>query len=293
MTTRLIHSSSRLLAKSLQQKRQKTNSPNSKEGYEDKDQLQKYEVNEAQEAQIDLEKTDSAPDEKQVKGSDVVRTKGYTDQCTANSEDIRKFFSDVGGVASIRILHDRNTGKSRNLGISYTGNAPYIRHKEYVVDHMHDAEGLVKSHHVTVMMGLAYVDFYNKEQTAVICTRLSIAGQIPNRTEVMVVEFPGNKKAQLESASKEYVETHNASGSQEAPQTATLKSDDNIQFKGKNIFAVPRNVRTLGLSANKLKTVEEGDEKPKSNDEFRKIIEALGIIQNCLAKLKHKRRPPM
>ena len=58
----------------------------------------------------------------------------------------------------------------------------------------------------------------------------------------------------------------------EALQTATLKSDDNIQFKGKNIFAVPRNVRTLGLSANKSKTVEEGDEKPKSNDEFRKMF---------------------
>jgi hypothetical protein len=35
---------------------------------------------------------------------------------------------------------------------------------------------------------------------------------------------------------------------------------------------VPRNVRKLGLSANKSKTVEEGDEKPKSNDEFRKMF---------------------
>lgn len=63
-------------------KRQKQTAQTQKKGYEDKDQLQKYEVNEAQEAQMDLEKTDSAPDEKQVKGSDVVRTKGYTDQCT-------------------------------------------------------------------------------------------------------------------------------------------------------------------------------------------------------------------
>ncbi|KAJ6928112.1 hypothetical protein NC651_011959 [Populus alba x Populus x berolinensis] len=258
-------------------KRQKQTAQTQKKGYEDKDQLQKYEVNEAQEAQIDLEKTDSAPDEKQVKGSDV-----------ANSEDIRKFFSDVGGVASIRILHDRNTGKSRNLGISYTGNAPYIRHKEYVVDHMHEAEGLVKSHHVTVMMGLAYVDFVDDEHLAAAITknkqllfgkRLSIARSDPKQNRRDGRRVPreqafasDRRRPNWESASKEYVETHNASGSQEAPQTATLKSDDNIQFKGKNIFAVPRNVRTLGLSANKLKTVEEGDEKPKSNDEFRKMF---------------------
>lgn len=239
-------------------KRQKQTAQTQKKGYEDKDQLQKYEVNEAQEAQIDLEKTDSAPDEKQVKGSDVVRTKGYTDQCTvfisnihfkANSEDIRKFFSDVGGVASIRILHDRNTGKSR---------------------------------------GLAYVDFVDDEHLAAAITknkqllfgkRLSIARSDPKQNRRDGRRVPreqafasDRRRHNWESASKEHVDTHNASGSQEAPQTATLKSEDNIQFKGKNIFAVPRNVRTLGLSANKLKTVDEGDEKPKSNDEFRKMF---------------------
>lgn len=239
-------------------KRQKQTAQTQKKGYEDKDQLQKYEVNEAQEAKIDLEKTDSAPDEKQMKGSDVVRTKGYTDQCTvfisnihfkANSEDIRKFFSDVGGVASIRILHDRNTGKSR---------------------------------------GLAYVDFVDDEHLAAAITknkqllfgkRLSIARSDPKQNRRDGRRVPreqafasDRRRHNWESASKEYVDTHNASGSQEAPQTATLKSDDNIQFKGKNIFAVPRNVRTLGLSANKSKTVEEGDEKPKSNDEFRKMF---------------------
>lgn len=46
---------------------------------------------------------------------------------------------------------------------------------------------------------------------------------------------------------------------------------DSIQLKGKNTFAVPRNVRPLGYTANKTK-VEEGDEKPKSNEEFRKMF---------------------
>lgn len=62
-------------------KRQKNTAQAQKKGYEDKDQLQKHEVNDAQETKIDLEKTDSAP-EKQMKGSDAVRTRGYTDQCT-------------------------------------------------------------------------------------------------------------------------------------------------------------------------------------------------------------------
>jgi len=48
---------------------------------------------------------------------------------------------------------------------------------------------------------------------------------------------------------------------------------DNIQFKGKNTFAVPRNVRplALGYTENKPKA-EVGDEQPKSNEEFRKMF---------------------
>jgi hypothetical protein len=54
----------------------------------------------------------------------------------ANSEDIRKFFSDVGGVASIRILHDRNTGKSRvslslSLSLSNTHTRKQRRHTSF------------------------------------------------------------------------------------------------------------------------------------------------------------------
>jgi len=46
---------------------------------------------------------------------------------------------------------------------------------------------------------------------------------------------------------------------------------DSIQFKGKNTFAVPRNVRALGYTENKPKA-EVGDEQPKSNEEFRKMF---------------------
>jgi len=47
--------------------------------------------------------------------------------------------------------------------------------------------------------------------------------------------------------------------------------NDNIQLRGKNTFAVPRNVRPLGFTVNKP-IAEEGDEKPKSNEEFRKMF---------------------
>lgn len=56
-------------------------------------------------------------------------------------------------------------------------------------------------------------------------------------------------------------------------ENASIKGRDNdgIQLKGKNTFAVPRNVRPLGFTANKPKADEE-DEKPKSNDEFRNML---------------------
>lgn len=59
--------------------------------------------------------------------------------------------------------------------------------------------------------------------------------------------------------------------SSRAPQSANRRRGTvNIEIKGKNTFAVPRNVKPLGWSANKPEA--EGDEKPKSNDEFRKMF---------------------
>lgn len=72
------------------------------------------------------------------------------------------------------------------------------------------------------------------------------------------------------SAPNESVES--SGGVTEARQSANQKrGGDNIQLRGKNIFAVPRNVKPLGWTANALKT-EEVDEQPKSNEEFRKLF---------------------
>lgn len=61
------------------------------------------------------------------------------------------------------------------------------------------------------------------------------------------------------------------------PKSTTPHNDgDIVQLKGKNTFAVPRTVRPLGWtdkSKPKTEGAEEGeDEKPKSNNEFRKML---------------------
>lgn len=60
------------------------------------------------------------------------------------------------------------------------------------------------------------------------------------------------------------------------PDSDQGHSEKKVQMKGKNTFAVPRNVRPLGYTSNinrKPDGVEEvADEQPKSNDEFRKML---------------------
>ena len=75
------------------------------------------------------------------------------------------------------------------------------------------------------------------------------------------------------SASRESVEASKQSSAPLALQSNPRKPRvDHIQLKGKNTFAVPRNVSTLSRTAKKPETEEQDDEKPKSNDEFRKMF---------------------
>ncbi|KOM49302.1 hypothetical protein LR48_Vigan08g012900 [Vigna angularis] len=185
------------------------------------------------------------------------KNRAYSDKCTAfisnlhptaNYEHIRNFFSDVGGIVAIRILHDKFTGKSR---------------------------------------GLAYVDFLDDEHLAaalaknkqkLIGKKLSIARSDPRR---------GGRESSNPKTLTEHADTFNHSGKKSAVSKETddaykgdvkdakfssrKQENDNIQLRGKNTFAVPRNVRPLGFTANKP-IAEDGDEKPKSNEEFRKMF---------------------
>ncbi|XP_050882996.1 uncharacterized protein LOC127086291 isoform X2 [Lathyrus oleraceus] len=200
-------------------------------------------------------KSDDNPSEQKLI---VGKHRAYSDQCTAfisnihptaNDEHIRDFFSDIGGIVAIRILHDKFTGKSR---------------------------------------GLAYVDFLDdehlvaavaKNKNTLLGKKLSIARSDPKRggketfdpknTEHAHATNHSDKKG---SASKETDDSFKREV-KDAKLSSKRPGSNNIEFKGKNTFAMPRNVRPLGYTANKPKAkAEEGDEKPKSNDEFRKMF---------------------
>ena len=57
-----------------------------------------------------------------------------------------------------------------------------------------------------------------------------------------------------------------------APHFTANKCSDNIQLKGRNTFAMPRNVRPLGVPSTNSKAGEVEDEKLKSNNEFKEMI---------------------
>ncbi|CAH2078091.1 unnamed protein product [Thlaspi arvense] len=172
-----------------------------------------------------------------------VKPKIYTDECTAfisnlgvkaQEEDIRKFFSDVGGVVSIRVLHDRATGKPR---------------------------------------GLAYVDFADdkhleaaiaKNRKTFLGKKISIARSNPKKGKKDFTrrgnEGSGNSKdtSQISEKAKEAL----------GGETEGEKRGNEVEVRGKNTFAVPRNVKPLGFTTPK----PTADETPKSNDEFRNMF---------------------
>ncbi|XP_042509055.1 squamous cell carcinoma antigen recognized by T-cells 3 isoform X2 [Macadamia integrifolia] len=186
-------------------------------------------------------------DEQQVNDSGAGKTKFYTDECTvfvsnlgleATEGHLRDFFSDIGGVTAIRILKDKFTGKSR---------------------------------------GLAYVDFsdsthlaaaVSKNRQTLLGRKLSIAQSDPKRSQKRVSfgasTAPDHGHEEPIAASKESTEPRKSS-------SVSTRREDRVQLKGKNTFAVPRTlVRPLGWSKNEQ--TSEGDEKPKSNDEFREML---------------------
>ncbi|GMI81903.1 EMBRYO DEFECTIVE 140 [Hibiscus trionum] len=237
-------------------KQQKYTSQNKKPHAKENTQgLNLAEVNDGEEKKG---KVEEQVNEKQMKDSKPAKSRLYTDQCTAfvsnmnittKDEDLHQFFSDVGGVTAIRILLDKFTGKSR---------------------------------------GLAYVDFEDDEHLAaavaknkqmLLGKKLSIARSNPNqrKRESFSSTAPGEDASNQSgrhgsSVSKESGENSQGSRASRAPQSTGRKRDEHIQLKGKNTFAVPRNVKALGWTANKAGTRTEEDEKPKSNDEFRKMF---------------------
>ncbi|KAL0873421.1 hypothetical protein Bca101_023126 [Brassica carinata] len=202
--------------------------------------------------------TANAADSKKEETEDAkpVKPKIYTDECTAflsnisvkaQEEDIRKFFSDVGGVASIRILHDKGTGKPR---------CP----RNHCLDE--------------ILFGLAYVDFVDDEHLAaaiaknrkmLLGKKISIARSNPKRGKKDFTRR-GNEGS---GNSKDASQVSDKAKASLGGETEGEKRGNEVEMRGKNTFAVPRNVKALGFTTPKPIAA---DETPKSNDEFRNMF---------------------
>ncbi|XP_043722052.1 squamous cell carcinoma antigen recognized by T-cells 3 isoform X2 [Telopea speciosissima] len=242
-------------AKNLSQKRgssarltDEQNPPKRQKGVFQKDSTQKSGTKKDRLNEVKANKPENS-DEQQVNDSGAGKTKLYSDECTvfisnlgleANEGHLRDFFSDIGGVTDIRILKDKFTRKSR---------------------------------------GLAYVDFSDstqlgaavlKNRQTLLGKKLSIARSDPKRSQKKV-SFGASTAPDHGAGHEEPIAASKESTGPHKSSSVSKRREDRVQLKGKNTFAVPRNlVRPLGWSKNE-QTSEE-DEKPKSNDEFRDML---------------------
>ncbi|KAK4438417.1 Squamous cell carcinoma antigen recognized by T-cells 3 [Sesamum alatum] len=218
----------------------------------------KHSAEASEAAALDDNKAESAGLQ-ESKDKSSKRSVPFDDQCTAfvsnlslqaTDDDLRNFFADVGGVVAVRILKDKFTKKSR---------------------------------------GLAYVDFSDdahlaaaleKNKQILLGKRLSILKSDPQGRKKAAGRGTrsehGNAGKQINSAGKTDSQETSNRKSESQPQSSRSRHDQDVQLKGRNTFAVPRNVKPLGWSS-RSKPQSEGDEEqedenPKSNDEFRKMF---------------------
>ncbi|KAK3120856.1 hypothetical protein QOZ80_8BG0642710 [Eleusine coracana subsp. coracana] len=171
----------------------------------------------------------------------------YNDKCTAylsnidltaKEEQIRQFFSDIGGVTGIRLLRDKFTKKSR---------------------------------------GLAYVDFSDNEHLEaaikknkhkLLGKKVSVARSDPSRSKKGREGGPFSKGGQDKLP-------HSGDNDTSAPGSSRSDkeiSKDDTKITGKNTFAAPRAVvKPLGWSQRDEKS-GGGAEELKSNEEFRNLL---------------------
>ncbi|XP_057785379.1 uncharacterized protein LOC131002911 [Salvia miltiorrhiza] len=174
----------------------------------------------------------------------------FNDQCTAfvsnlslqaTADDLHNFFADVGGVVAVRILKDKFTRKSRGLAYVDFSDDPHL------------AAALQKNRQI----------FMGK--------KLSILKSDPQQGRKKEVS---GRSVRGEHARTDTRETPKGKMDVQ-PQSPTSKHVD-VQLKGRNTFAVPRNVKPLGWSSRSKPQSdalnEQEDGNPKSNDEFRKML---------------------
>ncbi|WOL03631.1 squamous cell carcinoma antigen recognized by T-cells 3 isoform X2 [Canna indica] len=173
----------------------------------------------------------------------------YNDECTAfisnlgfevNEEHLRKFFEDCGGVTAIRLLRDRNTGKSR--GLAYVDFS----------DHEHLAAAVAK----------------NKQK--LLGKKLSIARSDPKQRQKRA-----STGSNSSTATGRWPQQENSRSRKDGPDaTVVAQRGPNQRLAASVTFAAPRAlVKPLGWTRRDEKHDQDQDgETPKSNDEFRDML---------------------
>ncbi|KAK6159692.1 hypothetical protein DH2020_003073 [Rehmannia glutinosa] len=197
---------------------------------------------------------------KKAESASSQETKHKSSKKPARDDDLHNFFADVGGVVAVRILKDKFTKKSR--GLAY-------------VDFVDDA-------HLTAAL--------EKNKQILLGKRLSILKSDPQQGSKKRVagrsirSEHGNVAKQINNAGKMDSQEASKDRRESQPQSSSSRRDEDVQLKGRNTFAVPRNVKPLGWSTRSKPQSDGGakeedeDGNAKSNDEFRKIACPLGCI---------------
>lgn len=179
------------------------------------------------------------------KSSNEPKPSFYNDKCTifvsnmdlkANEEDLRRFFSDIGGVTAIRLLRDKFTKKSR---------------------------------------GLAYVDFSDnkhleaaikKNKQKLLGKKMSIARSDPSKSKKSRETGPFSKDQ--DNLPQSAGDGAQASGSNQ-PDNEGPRGD--VKITGKSTRFAPRAVaKPLGWTSQNEKP--DGAGELKSNEEFRNLL---------------------
>ncbi|XP_010270737.1 PREDICTED: squamous cell carcinoma antigen recognized by T-cells 3-like [Nelumbo nucifera] len=201
-------------------------------------------------------------DEQRINGSTSKKTK-YTDQCTvfvsnlsfeAKEEHLRDFFSDVGGVTAIRILRNKFNGKSR--GLAYVDFS----------DEIHLVAAVSKNKKQLLGKKLNIVRSDPKQSQKQDSSRSNTITEHGKRTTAG--EDAPDEKHDIEGS----VEADKESVAPHVPSSHSHRRGETVYPRGKSTSTmVPRAVvRPLGWGKNEPRS--EGDEKPKSNDEFREMF---------------------
>ncbi|KAH9684447.1 EMBRYO DEFECTIVE 140 [Citrus sinensis] len=265
-------------------KRQK-HAPQKPKKVHDKEKRQVQNLAEENEGRETKQTVEEQPKKQPIKDAVPGRTKGFTDECTA-------FLSNINLKASPR--HNCDGYNVCRPLMKICDDSSVTLHNVHIVNccmgKISGNHGIAGMHRWFMVQfdllwmefqhGLAYVDFIDDEHLAAAVAKnkqmflgkkLSIARSNPKQ----------RKDSSGERAPTEHAQSHQQTGNAgtSASKESSIETSkqsrgrgDSVQLKGKNTFAVPRNVRPLGFPAIKPKTEEGEDLKPKSNDEFRKMF---------------------